>query len=238
MKNTKEKENLTPEDIAAKKDEAAQTETEKDLEKKAGDEAAVEEAEQTKSDEAEDETDAEEAVSADESDDTEAASEDGTEEKKKKSFFSKKDKKDKRDEKIEELNDKLLRNLAEFENFRKRSEREKSQMFEVGAKSVVEKILPTIDNFERGLATVSEEDKESPFVQGMEKVYKQLMTSLEEIGVKAIEAEGKEFDPNLHNAVMHEDNPELGENVVSAELQKGYMYRDTVVRHSMVKVAN
>lgn len=160
------------------------------------------------------------------------------EEKKKKTIFSKKDKKDKRDEQIAELNDRLLRNLAEFDNFRKRTEKEKSQMFEIGAKSIVEKILPTIDNFERGLATVPEDKKDDPFVSGMEKIYKQLLTSLEEAGVKPIEAVGKEFDPNLHNAVMHEDNPELAENVVSAEFQKGYMYRDTVVRHSMVKVAN
>lgn len=156
----------------------------------------------------------------------------------KKSLFGKKDKKDKRDEQIAELNDKILRNLAEFDNYRKRTEREKSQMFEIGAKSIVEKILPTIDNFERGLATVPEDHKDDPFVQGMEKIYKQFLSSLEEAGVKPIEAVGKEFDPNLHNAVMHEDNPELGENTVSEELQKGYMYRDTVVRHSMVKVAN
>lgn len=156
----------------------------------------------------------------------------------KKALFGKKDKKDKRDEQIAELNDKLLRNLAEFDNFRKRTDREKSQMFEIGAKSIVEKILPTIDNFERGLSTVPEDHRDDPFVQGMEKIYKQLLASLEEAGVKPIEAVGKEFDPNLHNAVMHEDNPELGENIVSAELQKGYMYRDSVVRHSMVKVAN
>jgi len=153
-------------------------------------------------------------------------------------FGKKKDKKDKKDEQIEELNDRLKRTMAEFENFRKRNEKEKLQMFETGAKSVVEKILPIIDNFERGLGAVPEEEKSSAFVGGMDMVYKQLLTSLEEIGVKQIEAEGKEFDPNLHNAVMHEENEELGENVVSAELQKGYTYRETVVRHSMVKVAN
>jgi molecular chaperone GrpE len=153
-------------------------------------------------------------------------------------FGKKKEKKDKKDEQIEELNDRLKRTMAEFENFRKRNEKEKLQMFETGAKSVVEKILPIIDNFERGLSAVPEEEKSSPFVGGMDMVYKQLLTSLEEIGVKQIEAEGKEFDPNLHNAVMHEENEELGENVVSAELQKGYTYRETVVRHSMVKVAN
>lgn len=155
----------------------------------------------------------------------------------KKGLFKKK-KKDKKDEKIEELNDRLVRQMAEFENFRKRSEKEKSQMFEIGAKDIVEKILPVIDNFERGLATVTEEDKENAFVQGMEQVYRQFITCLEAAGVKAIEAEGKEFDPNFHNAVMHEEDDSMGENMVSQELQKGYMYRDTVVRHSMVKVVN
>jgi molecular chaperone GrpE len=156
--------------------------------------------------------------------------EEGSEEKKKVSLFTKKDKKDKKDVKIEELtgkveelNDRLLRNLAEFDNFRKRNDKEKAQMFEVGAKSIVEKILPTIDNFERGLASVPEDKKDDPFVQGMDKVYRQLMSSLEEAGVKPIEAVGKEFDPNLHNAVMHEENDEFGENTVSEELQKGYM---------------
>ena len=128
--------------------------------------------------------------------------------------------------------------MAEFENFRKRSEKEKAQMFEIGAKDIVEKILPVLDNFERGLASVKEEDKEDPFVQGMEQVHKQFITSLESAGVKAIEAEGKEFDPNFHNAVMHEEDETMGENMVSQELQKGYMYRDSVVRHSMVKVVN
>lgn len=153
-------------------------------------------------------------------------------------FGKKKEKKDKKDEQIEELTDRLKRSMAEFENFRKRSEKEKEQMFEIGAKTVIEKILLTVDNFERGLAAVSAEEKATPFAEGMDKVYKQLISSLEEIGVKPIEAEGKEFDPNLHNAVMHEENEELGENIVSSELQKGYTYRETVVRHSMVKVAN
>ena len=156
---------------------------------------------------------------------------------KKKSFF-KKDKKDKKDEKINELNDRLMRTLAEFDNFRKRSEREKAQMFEVGAKDIVEKILPVVDNFERGLASISEEEKEAPFAQGIDKVYKQLVTVLESAGVKAIEAVGKEFDPNFHNAVMHGEDDSLGENIVAEEFQKGYMYRESVVRHSMVKVVN
>lgn len=145
---------------------------------------------------------------------------------------------DKKDAKIAELNDRLIRNLAEFDNFRKRTDKEKSQMFEMGAKSIIEKILPAIDSFELGIAAMSEEDKASGVGQGMEKIYKQLMTILEGAGVKQIEALGKEFDPNLHNAVMHEENEEFGENTVSQELQKGYMYNDSVIRHSMVKVAN
>lgn len=156
---------------------------------------------------------------------------------KKKSFF-KKDKKDKKDEKIEELNDRLMRTLAEFDNFRKRSEREKAQMFEIGAKDIVEKILPVVDNFERGLKSVTEEEKQTGFAQGIDMVYKQLINVLETAGVKAIEAVGKEFDPNFHNAVMHGEDEEYGENIISEEFQKGYMYRDTVVRHSMVKVVN
>ena len=161
-----------------------------------------------------------------------------TESKEKKKFFAKKEKKDKKDEKIEELTDRLTRQMAEFDNFRKRTEREKSQMYEIGAKDIIEKILPVIDNFERGLAAVPEESKEDPFVEGMEKIYKQMMTTFEEIGVKPIEAVGKEFDPDFHNAVMHVEDEELGENIVAEEFLKGYMYRDSVVRHSMVKVAN
>lgn len=151
-------------------------------------------------------------------------------------FFKKK--KDKKDQQIEELNDKYTRLFAEFDNFRKRSEKEKTAMFEVGAKAVIEKILPIIDSFERGLATVPEEEKESGFAEGMERVYKQLLNSLEEVGVKQIEALGQEFDPNLHNAVMHIEDENFGENIIAEEFLKGYMYRDTVVRHSMVKVAN
>lgn len=158
--------------------------------------------------------------------------------KEKKSFFKKKEKKDKKDEKIEELTDRLMRNMAEFDNFRKRTEKEKSQMFEIGAKDIIERILPVIDNFERGLAAVTKEDKNSAFVQGIEKIYKQLLTSLEEAGVKPIETVGKEFDPNFHNAVMHTEDEAFGENTVAEEFQKGYMYRESVVRHSMVKVAN
>ena len=151
---------------------------------------------------------------------------------------SKAPKKDKKDEQIADLTDKLTRQMAEFDNYRKRTEKEKSAMYEIGAKDVIEKILPIVDNFERGFATVAEEEKENPFVQGMDKVYKQLMTMLEGLGVKPIEALGQEFNPDLHHAVMHVEDEEAGENVIVEEFQKGYMYRDSVVRHSMVKVAN
>ena len=146
--------------------------------------------------------------------------------------------KDKKDEQIEDLTDRLKRQMAEFENFRKRTEKEKTQMYDMGAKGIVEKILPVIDNFERGLYAASDEQKEDPFVDGMNKIYKQMMTVLEEAGVKPIEAKGQEFNPDFHNAVMHIEDEAFGENIVAEELQKGYMYRDTVVRHSMVKVAN
>ncbi len=148
------------------------------------------------------------------------------------------EKKDKKDLKIEELNDKYMRTFAEFDNFRKRTEKEKAAMFEVGAKSIVEKILPIVDSFERGLATVTEEQKSEPFVEGMDKVYKQLMTTLSDAGVKPIEALNTEFNPDFHNAVMHIEDENVDENIIVEEFQKGYMYHDSVVRHSMVKVAN
>ena len=151
-------------------------------------------------------------------------------------FFKKT--KDPRDEKIEELTDRVKRQMAEFENFRKRTEKEKSSMYEMGARDIIERILPVIDNFERGLAVIPEDKKEDPIAEGMEKIYKQIQKVFEEAGVKPIEAAGKEFDPNFHNAVMHVEDESLGENIVAEELQKGYMYRDSVVRHSMVKVAN
>lgn len=163
----------------------------------------------------------------------EKESEEGTS----KRLFGKK-KKDKKDEKIEELTDRVARQMAEFDNFRKRSEKEKSQMYEIGAKDIIEKILPVVDNFERGLGSVPEEEKNAPFVEGMEKIYKQLMTTLESVGVKPIEAVGQEFNPDFHNAVMHVEDDEFGENIIAEEFQKGYMYRESVVRHSMVKVAN
>jgi len=163
----------------------------------------------------------------------EAADGDGKE---KKGFFSKKKKEDPMKAQVSELQDKVMRQMAEFENFRKRSEKEKAAMFETGAKSVIEKILPVVDNFERGLAMVPEEEKEAPFVDGMTKIYKQLLTELENLGVTPIEAVGREFDPNFHNAVMQVANDELEPGTVAQELLKGYMYRDSVVRHSMVAV--
>ena len=155
---------------------------------------------------------------------------------KKNPFKKKEKKKDKRDERIEELTDQVKRQMAEFENFRKRTEKEKTQMYEVGAKSIIEKILPVVDNFERGLAAVPEEQKNDAFVEGMDKIYKQMMTVFDEMDVKPIEAVGKEFDPEYHNAVMQVESEEYESGVVAQELQKGYMYRDSVVRHSMVAV--
>ena len=195
---------------------------------------AVEGAKKSAAEAKETEADTEDTTETSEEDTEEA--EDTAEKKPGKKLFGKK--KDKKDEKIEELTDKLTRQMAEFDNFRKRTEKEKSQMYEVGAKDIIEKILPVVDNFERGLDAVKEEEKEDPFVQGMEKVYKHLLTTLEGIDVKPIEAVGQQFDPNFHNAVMHVEDENFGENVVAEEFQKGYTYRDSVVRHSMVKVAN
>lgn len=170
----------------------------------------------------------------------EASDEDKEDDGKKKMFGrkNKKDKKDKKDVQIEELNDRLMRLMAEYDNYRKRTDKEKSSMYEMGAKAIVEKMLPIIDNFERGFDCVTDEQKEDPFVQGMDKVYSQMMAAFTEAGVVAIEAVGKEFDPNIHNAVMHVDDDSVGESIVVEEFQKGYMYRDTLVRCSMVKVAN
>ena len=196
---------------------------------------AVEEAKKSAAETEAEEAEAEETEETSEEAGSGDAKED-TEKKTGKKLFSKK--KDKKDEKIEELTDKLTRQMAEFDNFRKRTEKEKSQMYEIGAKDIIEKILPVVDNFERGLDAVKEEDKEDPFVQGMEKVYKHLLTTLEGIEVKPIEAVGQPFDPNFHNAVMHVEDENFGENIVAEEFQKGYTYRDSVVRHSMVKVAN
>ena len=173
---------------------------------------------------------------AEEEDASGAEEQDEQKEPEKKCFFKKK--KDKKDEKIEELTDMVKRQMAEFDNYRKRTEKEKASMYEIGAREVIEKILPIVDNFERGLAAVPEEEKETPFVDGMNKIYRQLLSVFEGMGVKAIESVGQEFNPDYHNAVMHVEDEEAGENVVVEEFQKGYTYKDTVIRHSMVKVAN
>jgi len=181
-------------------------------------------------------TSTEETAETAENADAEASEADSEDPDKKKSFFKKK--KDKKDEQIEELTDKVKRQMAEFDNFRKRTEKEKSQMYDMGAKSIIEKILPVIDNFERGLAAVPEEQREDAFVVGMDKVYRQMLTELDASGVKPIEAVGQEFDPNFHNAVMQVESEEYDSGVVAQELQKGYMYKDSVVRHSMVAVVS
>ncbi len=189
------------------------------------------------------EEDAEETPEASEDGSEEGSAEDGSgdageeeSQTEKKGLFKKKEKKNKQEEKIAELNDRVQRQMAEFDNFRKRTEKEKAQMFEVGAKSIIEKILPVVDNFERGLSAVPEEAKGDPFVEGMDKIYKQLMTELESLEVKPIEAVGTEFDPEFHNAVMQVESDEFDSGVVAQELQRGYTYRDSVVRHSMVAV--
>ena len=218
----------------AEKKEEMMEEVLEDLEKDAAEKQAeeVSEAEET---EAETEA-AESGEQAEETEESEA--EDGQEAPadEKKGFFKKK--KDNKDEQIEELNDKLKRQMAEFDNFRKRTEKEKTQMYDMGAKSIIEKILPVIDNFERGLAAVPEEQREDAFVVGMDKVYRQMLTELDASGVKPIEAVGQEFDPNFHNAVMQVESEEYDSGVVAQELQKGYMYKDSVVRHSMVAVVS
>ena len=166
----------------------------------------------------------------------EPETEKGADKEPKKGLFGKK--KDAKDTQIEDLTDRLKRTMAEFDNFRKRTDKEKASMYEVGARDVIEKLLPVVDNFERGLATIPEDEKNTPLAEGMDKIYKQLVKTLDELGVTPIEAVGKPFDPNFHNAVMHVEDESLGENVVAAELLKGYMYRESVVRHSMVQVAN
>ena len=196
-------------------------------------EGGVEEAVENNSEVEDTTVETEESETAEESEVKEETKED-----KKRKKKEKKQKIDPKDEKIAELTDRVTRQMAEFDNFRKRSEREKSERYELGAKDVVEKILAIVDNFERGFQGVTEEMMADPFVDGMDKIYKQLMTTLEGLEVKVIPAVGAEFDPNLHNAVMHIEDEELGENVVAEEFQKGYTYREHVVRHSMVKVAN
>lgn len=218
----------------AEKKEEMMEEVLEDLEKDAAEKQAeeVSEAEET-------ETETEATESGEQAEETEESeAEDGQEAPadEKKGFFKKK--KDKKDEQIEELNDKLKRQMAEFDNFRKRTEKEKTQMYDMGAKSIIEKILPVIDNFERGLAAVPEEQREDAFVVGMDKVYRQMLTELDASGVKPIEAVGQEFDPNFHNAVMQVESEVYDSGVVAQELQKGYMYKDSVVRHSMVAVVS
>lgn len=220
-------------------------EQEKEMEEKmqpqtAGTEAEAQEADESIEEEAAEETEeaAEEESAGEASEENEGEDPKTWAEKRAAKKQAKQDKKtDAYKEKIEQLEDKVKRQLAEFENFRNRTEKEKTAMFETGAKSVIEKMLPIVDNFERGLATVPEENREDPFVDGMNRIYKQLLTELEAIGVKPIEAVGQEFDPRLHNAVMQAASEEYESGVVVQELQKGYTYRDSVVRHSMVAVA-
>lgn len=200
---------------------------------------AAQEAEENQAEEVEEAETSEETAEDIEAEECEEDSQEAEDDKKEsKKFFGKKNKKDKKDEKIEELTDRVTRQMAEFDNFRKRTEKEKSQMYEIGARDVIEKLLPVVDNFERGLAAIPEEEKSNPYLEGMDKIYKQLMTTLDAIGVKPIEALGQEFSPDYHNAVLHVEDETVGENIIVEEFQKGYMYRDTVVRHSMVKVAN
>ena len=209
-----------------------------ELEKDKVVEETVDTEENKAAEESAEETKTEDSAETENAQDTEAASEETDTKEKKDGIFGKKKKKDKKDAQIEDLNDRLRRQMAEFDNFRKRSEKEKSQMFDMGAKSIIEKVLPIVDNFERGLAAVPEEQKEDAFVTGMDKVYKQLMTEFDSIGVKPIEAVGQEFNPDLHNAVMQVESEEFEPGIVAQELQKGYMYKDTVVRHSMVAVVS
>lgn len=209
-----------------------------ELEKDKVVEETVDTEESQAAEESAEETKAEDAAETENAQDTEATSEETDTKEKKDGIFGKKKKKDKKDEQIEDLNDRLRRQMAEFDNFRKRSEKEKSQMFDMGARSIIEKVLPVVDNFERGLAAVPEEQKDDAFVTGMDKVYKQMMTEFDSIGVKPIEAVGQEFNPDLHNAVMQVESEEFEPGIVAQELQKGYMYKDTVVRHSMVAVVS
>lgn len=209
-----------------------------ELEKDKVVEETVDTEETQATEESAEETKAEDTAETENAQDTEATSGETDTKEKKDGIFGKKKKKDKKDEQIEDLNDRLRRQMAEFDNFRKRSEKEKSQMFDMGAKSIIEKVLPVVDNFERGLAAVPEEQKDDAFVTGMDKVYKQMMTEFDSIGVKPIEAVGQEFNPDLHNAVMQVESEEFEPGIVAQELQKGYMYKDTVVRHSMVAVVS
>ena len=208
-----------------------------DLEEESAKKAKEAEAEKEEATEAAEENEAEEAEEETAEETAEADSEDAEEPKEKKGLFGKKEKKDPLKEKIQELQDKYVRQVAEFDNFRKRTDKEKSQMFEQGQANVLEKILPVVDNFERGLAASPEDEQGKAFADGMNMIYKQLMKQLEDLGVTPIEALGQEFDPNLHNAVMQVASEEYESGVVAQELQKGYKFHDTVLRHSMVAVA-
>ncbi len=237
------KDETMAEDEAFEGDEDAEAE---ESEVEAETEECEPEEDESEEDEEDSEEESEEAVDEEGSTETVTGevedapdSEEAGKPEKKSLFGKKKDKRDKKDDKIDELTDLLKRNMAEFDNFRKRTEKEKSAMYEIGARSVIEKLLPIVDNFERGLATKSDEDKEEDsFTNGMDLVYKQILKLFEDLGVEVIETEGQTFDPNFHNAVMHIDDENLGENVIAQEFQKGYTYRGTVIRHSMVQVAN
>ncbi len=213
------------EEVLEEPAEEAEASEPEDIQEEAGEETPEAEPEE-----------ADEEESSEETEESEEEPQEEPEDSKKPRKFGRK--KDKRDEQIEELQDKVKRQMAEFDNFRKRSEKEKAAMYSMGARDVLEKMLEVLDNFERGFDAVEEDDQDDAFVQGMQMVYKQMLEALEKLGVKPIEAVGQPFDPNYHNAVMHEDNEEAGENEVVAEFQKGYMYHDDVIRHSMVKVAN
>ena len=228
---------MSEKDIKEEKDTAQEIEIEvEDNKEEAGQEENKETdpVEEASAGEAEEAEDSNEGSSEEDSE----GGEEDAEGKEKKKLFKKKDKKDKKDEQIEALTDQVKRQMAEFDNFRKRTEKEKSSMYEMGARSVIEKILPVIDNFERGLDTVPTDEADSPFTEGMRMIYKQMMTELENIGVKPIEALGTEFNPDFHNAVMQVESEEYESGYVAQELQKGYMYRDSVVRHSMVAVVS
>ena len=239
-KNKKEKEDMIKIEGEDEIKTTAEEETEEVLEESAEEtEAREPEDVQEKAEEETPEAEPEEAdaeVDSEETEEPEEAAEDEPETGRKPKKFGRR--KDKRDEQIAELQDKVTRQMAEFDNFRKRSEKEKAAMYSMGARDVLEKMLEVLDNFERGFDAVEEDDQDDAFVQGMQMVYKQMLEALEKLGVKPIEAVGQPFDPNYHNAVMHEDNEEAGENEVVEEFQKGYMYHDDVIRHSMVKVAN
>lgn len=211
----------------------------KDLEKTVKDGTVNEETTEEEAVQAEETTETAETEANEETNEAETSgNQEASEEDEKKSFFKKKEKKDKRDEQIAELNDRVMRQMAEFDNYRKRTEKEKSSMFEMGARDMVEKILPVLDNFERGFATLSEEEKQTPFAAGMDKIYKQMVDTLTAAGLKEIDALNKEFNPEVHNAVMHVEDENVGDNIVVEVFQKGYIYKDTVVRYAMVKVAN